>query len=92
MAVWVHYVGGSANGGSNAYVGSRPNSTINVNEVNTEEQMTAAEIYAKYVNSTVGITTESSVNYFGYRTTTAASGSGFIYTDDGYIVTNYHVR
>ncbi len=87
----VHYVGGSANGGSNAYVGSRPNSTINVNEVNTEEQMTAAEIYAKYVNSTVGITTESSVNYFGYRTTTAASGSGFIYTDDGYIVTNYHV-
>ena len=30
-------------------------------------------------------------NIFGYTSTSAASGSGFVITADGYIVTNYHV-
>ena len=33
----------------------------------------------------------TSVNIFGQTTTSAASGSGFVLTQDGYIVTNYHV-
>ena len=51
----------------------------------------ASQIYDDNVNSTVGITTEIPMEYMGYQTTSASAGSGFIYSEDGYIVTNYHV-
>ena len=75
------------------YQGQRP--TVNVDTVsnsNGGQPMTPEQLYAANLASCVGITVSTtSVNIFGQTTTSAASGSGFVLTQDGYIVTNYHV-
>ena len=86
-AAWQHFNGGT----TVVYESQRTPAEIMLN-LNNGQPMTPEQLYAANVGSCVGITVSTTTtNIFGYTSTSAASGSGFVLTENGYIVTNYHV-
>ncbi len=69
----------------------RTASEVEIKKVDGQTLMTPAEVYASTVNSVVSINSSATTNVFGQTVESASSGSGFVVTENGYIVTNHHV-
>ena len=64
---------------------------VQVRQADGLTPMSLSEINAAYADSCVCISVQATVRQGYYQYQTSGAGSGFIISEDGYIVTNYHV-
>lgn len=65
--------------------------SVSGSPVAAEGAMTPSQVYAMNVNSVVAISNQTTTNVWGQVTEMASSGTGFVLTEDGYVISNYHV-
>ena len=64
---------------------------VQVNHADGLTPMSLMEINAAYADSCVCVTVQTTIRQGYYQYPATSAGSGFIISEDGYIVTNYHV-
>ena len=65
--------------------------SISGSPMSSSNGLSPSQVYAMNVNSVVAISNQSTTNVWGQVSETASSGTGFIISADGYILSNYHV-